>query len=101
MPPRLRHSRPIAPPDRRRWPFAATVALIALAAFATTLFIVSPSPPRAALRAYIKTRTTDQHYSGCDAVRAAGRQDIPSWDPSYRSWMDGDGDGLACEPLRH
>ena len=101
MPPRLRHSRPITPAARNRWPFAATVALIALAAFATTLFIVSPSPPRAALSAYIKTRTTDQHYSGCDAVRAAGRQDIPSWDPSYRSWMDGDGDGLACEPPRY
>ena len=42
----------------------------------------------------------DQHLSGCDAARAAGRENIPSWDPSYRERMDGDGDGLACEPYR-
>lgn len=43
----------------------------------------------------------DQHFSGCDAARAAGRENIPSWDPSYRRSMDGDGDGLACEPYRY
>ncbi len=42
----------------------------------------------------------DQHFSGCNAARAAGRVNIPSSDPSYRSFMDGDGDGLACEPWR-
>ncbi|PLR21014.1 calcium-binding protein [Caulobacter zeae] len=42
----------------------------------------------------------DQHFSGCNAARAAGRESIPSWDPSYRESMDGDGDGLACEPYR-
>jgi hypothetical protein len=42
----------------------------------------------------------DQHFSGCDAARAAGREDIPYYDPSYREWMDGDHDGLACEPYR-
>jgi hypothetical protein len=42
----------------------------------------------------------DQRFSGCKAARAAGRTDIPSWDPSYREWMDGDRDGFACEPYR-
>ena len=44
----------------------------------------------------------DQHFSGCDAARAAGRTNIPSSDPLYRRAMDGDGDGdgLACEPWR-
>lgn len=42
----------------------------------------------------------DQHFSGCDAARAVGREDIPRSDPSYREWMDGDHDGLACEPWR-
>lgn len=81
-------------------PFAAVVALTAISAFAVTWFAITPSTPRAAVVAYVKTRTTDQNYSGCTAVRAAGRKDIPSWDPSYQSWMDGDGDGLACEPPR-
>jgi hypothetical protein len=40
----------------------------------------------------------DQHFSGCNEARAAGREDIPSNDPSYRPWMDGDSDGWACEP---
>ncbi|AZS23439.1 excalibur calcium-binding domain-containing protein [Caulobacter sp. FWC26] len=51
--------------------------------------------------AQIQTKAPgDQHFSGCRAARAAGRENIPSWDPSYRSSMDGDGDGLACEPYR-
>ena len=40
----------------------------------------------------------DQHFRGCDDARAAGRENIPISDPSYRPWMDGDGDGWACEP---
>jgi len=50
---------------------------------------------------YRPTPLVDQHFSDCDAARAAGRVDIPIWDPSYRARMDGDGDGLACEPWRH
>ncbi len=42
----------------------------------------------------------DQHFTGCNAARAAGYEDIPRSDPSYREWMDGDGDGWACEPYR-
>jgi hypothetical protein len=42
----------------------------------------------------------DQRFSSCADARAAGRQNIPSWDPSYRARMDRDGDGLACEPYR-
>lgn len=39
-------------------------------------------------------------YSGCDEVRALGRDPIRSGEPGYRSTMDGDSDGLACEPYR-
>ncbi|WP_409514932.1 excalibur calcium-binding domain-containing protein [Brevundimonas sp.] len=45
-------------------------------------------------------RTTDQRYSGCSEARANKHEDIASWEPSYREHMDGDGDGLACEPYR-
>ena len=47
---------------------------------------VQPAPP------------VDQHFRNCAAAYAAGRADIPRHDPSYRSRMDGDDDGLACEP---
>lgn len=51
------------------------------------------APPRALFEPI-----PDQHFRGCDEARAAGRVNIPSHDPSYRERMDGDGDGLACEP---
>ena len=41
------------------------------------------------------------HYSGCNEVRAAGKAPLHSGDPGYRVEMDGDGDGIACEPIRN
>jgi len=42
----------------------------------------------------------DVHYSGCNEVRAAGKAPLLADQPGYRSEMDGDGDGVACEPIR-
>ena len=39
-------------------------------------------------------------YSGCNEVREAGKSPIRAGEPGYRDYMDGDGDGLACEPIR-
>jgi len=38
------------------------------------------------------------HYAGCDEARAAGAAPIYRGSPGYRPGMDGDGDGIACEP---
>ena len=38
-------------------------------------------------------------YAGCDEVRAAGRAPLHAGEPGYRTEMDGDGDGIACEPV--
>lgn len=40
------------------------------------------------------------HWSGCDEARAAGSAPIYYSEPGYDRWMDGDGDGVACEPYR-
>lgn len=40
------------------------------------------------------------YYSGCDAARAAGAAPIYRGQPGYREGMDGDNDGIACEPYR-
>jgi len=40
------------------------------------------------------------YYPGCNAVRAAGKAPLHAGEPGYRSGMDGDGDGIACEPIR-
>jgi len=39
-------------------------------------------------------------YSGCNEVRAAGKAPLIAGQPGYRIEMDGDGDGVACEPFR-
>ncbi len=37
-------------------------------------------------------------WRGCDDARAAGTAPIYRGEPGYRSKMDGDDDGIACEP---
>lgn len=40
-------------------------------------------------------------FPNCSAARAAGAAPIYRGEPGYRGQMDGDGDGIACEPYRH
>ncbi len=40
------------------------------------------------------------YYSRCDEARAAGKAPIDAGQPGYREGLDGDGDGIACEPIR-
>ena len=40
------------------------------------------------------------YWSGCNAARAAGAAPIYADEPGYRVGLDGDGDGIACEPFR-
>jgi hypothetical protein len=56
-----------------------------------------PAPAPAAAAATASTGTS-VYYSGCNEVRAAGKAPLHSGDPGYRVEMDGDGDGVACEP---
>lgn len=39
-------------------------------------------------------------YGGCDEVRALDKAPLYAGEPGYRETMDGDGDGIACEPIR-
>jgi hypothetical protein len=38
------------------------------------------------------------YYPNCSAARAAGAAPIYAGSPGYRPEMDGDSDGIACEP---
>jgi hypothetical protein len=40
------------------------------------------------------------YYAGCNEVRAVGKAPLYEGQPGYRVEMDGDGDGIACEPHR-
>jgi hypothetical protein len=84
----------------------AAVAVF-ITAFGATMWWTGDDPPgKAKIVGLIESQRqankapVDQHYSGCDAARADGRSNIPISDPSYRLGMDGDRDGLACEPHR-
>ena len=55
---------------------------------------LTQSPEERAQAQQVMARVT---YTGCDEVRALGRAPLHYGDPGYRTHMDGDGDGLACE----
>lgn len=40
------------------------------------------------------------YWNGCNDARAAGTAPIYEGEPGYRPEMDGDSDGVACEPPR-
>lgn len=40
----------------------------------------------------------DDVTRNCTRMRAAGLSSIPVGHPAYRSWLDADNDGIACEP---
>lgn len=48
----------------------------------------------------VAPRPSYVHYSGCNEVRAAGLAPLYRGQPGYRPEMDGDDDGIACEPHR-
>lgn len=77
--------------------------LWALVAAGTWLLV-----PRAQSLWALATQTPEQreaversvYYRNCDAARAAGAAPIWRGQPGYRAEMDGDSDGIACEPYR-
>ena len=55
-------------------------------------------PNRAEIAA--RDRSAEAYYPNCDAARAAGVAPIRIGQPGYRDDLDGDDDGIACEPYR-
>lgn len=55
--------------------------------------LTMPAEERVAIEASV-------YYAGCDEVRAQGKDPVYAGQPGYRHGMDGDGDGVACEPYR-
>jgi hypothetical protein len=54
----------------------------------------APAPHSAA------PRRSDVFFRNCNEARAAGAAPLYRGKPGYRHQMDGDGDGIACEPYR-
>lgn len=63
----------------------------------TTTAARATTPPKTGTTTRSQPTTEDVHYANCDAVRAAGKAPLHRGDPGYRSGLDRDSDGLACE----
>ncbi|MGW4094630.1 excalibur calcium-binding domain-containing protein [Nocardia sp. NPDC004750] len=75
-------------PDQRRWipetqpgPIPAVV----------------PTPPAAAVPVPPRPAAPSVYYSNCAAAKAAGAAPLRRGEPGYRSELDRDKDGIACE----
>jgi hypothetical protein len=55
---------------------------------------------RAPVRRAPVRQAPDIYFAGCNDVRAAGLAPLLRGQPGYRAEMDGDDDGIACEPYR-
>jgi hypothetical protein len=64
---------------------AALLGVLAVPAFAQTDGLAESDDGR------------DVYYENCSAARAAGAAPIYAGEPGYRSKLDRDGDGVACE----
>ncbi|MEH6702313.1 DUF1294 domain-containing protein [Parasphingorhabdus sp.] len=49
---------------------------------------------------FIQRPQSSAYYRNCDAARSAGVAPLRRGDPGYRSRLDRDNDGIACEPYR-
>ena len=72
---------------------AAAVNLCLIGALAAWATRISPEK-----QARLDAIMASVHYPGCNEVRAAGKAPLRYGEPGYRTDMDGDGDGVACEP---
>lgn len=79
---------------RTALPFAVIGGLV----FAPYLFPEKIEPMLSRGRA--QDRSGEAYYPNCAAARAAGVAPISIGDPGYRAALDGDDDGIACEPYR-
>lgn len=79
-------------------------AIVGTASIATTAdgtrALLDKTRPLAVSFGLIRARVPQEgdSWSGCNAARAAGTAPIYAGEPGYREGMDGDGDGIACEP---
>ena len=72
---------------------AAVLPVLLLGAWYT-----APAPRDPQEEARLQQVMASVHYAGCDQVRAAGAAPLRYGQPGYGPHMDGDGDGVACEP---
>lgn len=79
--------------------FTALAGILSAATFGFVWFLPERSSGVVATQQSGQPAAT-VYYAGCDEARAAGAAPILKGQPGYRPEMDGDADGIACEPHR-
>ncbi|MEV4206647.1 excalibur calcium-binding domain-containing protein [Nocardia salmonicida] len=64
---------------------------------APTTTVDIPAPRIAAVPEPEAPAPASAYYKNCAAAKAAGAAPLHTGDPGYRSGLDRDGDGVACE----
>lgn len=62
-----------------------------------TVKVAEPAAPTQPVVTPTPTQPTDTYYANCTAARDAGAAPLHTGDAGYRSALDRDGDGIACE----
>jgi hypothetical protein len=75
------------------------VVLVLVGSAAATQLYLWEKQGSAARSALLSTIAPGTVFNGCNEVRARGLAPLRRGEPGYGTHMDGDGDGLACEPL--
>lgn len=60
----------------------------------------SAPPANSPRQSFTSPQPSGVYFRGCNEARAVGAAPIYRGQPGYRPEMDGDGDGIACEPYR-
>ena len=97
--------RPSRRPQRRPSPASETTlqtagryGLIAVASGLGLAFGANALEAAQERQAILNALPTGYSYSGCNEVRAAGVAPLYSYEPGFSERLDGDGDGIGCEP---
>jgi len=94
-------------PSRRRNPWPRRLALNGFALLAAALYLFASVHasywhgrlnPMGTGRAQAAVGAANVYYANCTAARSDGAAPIYAGQPGYRPALDGDGDGIACEP---
>lgn len=78
--------------------FWAATAVLAGTVFAGVLTWPTPRLVAHPDPGVVAAPVANVYYAGCNEARAAGAAPLYHGQPGYRPEMDGDDDGIACEP---
>jgi len=86
---------------RRRRPFGETVLTLSLLTFLVVLASDWGGPGRPVQALFRKPPVAvSEPFPNCGAARAVGAAPVYRGDPGYGPHLDGDADGIGCEPPR-